>query len=90
MFAQINRDCIVLGKDLFVVTKLPPSGLNPQGVPKYLKRSLEYLQIDYVDVYLIHTPFGFKDIEGDLHPRTPEGLIDFDPTTDHLAVWKVS
>jgi len=75
-------------EDLFLVTKVPPSGNRPEGVPKFLKRSLENLQVDYLDVYLIHVPFAFKDIEGDLHPRTPEGLIDMDTTTDHVAIWK--
>lgn len=36
----------------------------------------------------MHVPFGFKDVEGDLHPMTPEGLIDLDPNTDHVAIWK--
>jgi alcohol dehydrogenase (NADP+) len=41
-----------------------------------------------VDLYLVHVPFGFKDIAGDLHPVTPEGLINMDTTTDHVALWK--
>lgn len=71
------------------MTKLPPGGNRPEGVSKYLKRSLEYLQVDYLDLYLVHTPFAFKDVEGNLHPTTPDGRIDMDVTTDHVAVWKV-
>jgi alcohol dehydrogenase (NADP+) len=74
--------------DIFLVTKLPPGGNRPESVQKYIKRSLEFLQVDYVDLYLVHVPFGFKDIEGDLHPVTPEGLINMDTTTDHVALWK--
>lgn len=48
------------------------------------------MQVSYLDLYLIHTPFGFKDVEGNLHPMTPEGKIDIDVTTDHVALWKVS
>ncbi|KAL1513172.1 hypothetical protein ABEB36_002617 [Hypothenemus hampei] len=75
-------------EDIFLVTKLPPGGLTANGVPKYLKRSLDFLQLDYVDLYLVHTPFAFKDIEGNLHPFTADGKIDLDMTTDHIAVWK--
>ncbi|KAK4884359.1 hypothetical protein RN001_000630 [Aquatica leii] len=75
-------------EDLFLVTKLPGSGNRPEAVKKFLKRSLENLQVDYIDLYLIHVPFGFKDIEGDLHPVTPEGEIDIDVATNHVGIWK--
>lgn len=39
-------------------------------------------------MYLIHTPFTFKDVEGDLHPVNENGEIQLDMTTDHVAVWK--
>lgn len=74
---------------MFIVTKLPPSGNRPEAVNKFIKRSLENLQLSYLDLYLIHTPFAFKDIEGDLHP-IKDGEIDLDLTTDHVAVWKVN
>lgn len=80
----------MLGEDLFIVTKLPPSGNRPDGVNKYLKRSLEDLQLDYVDLYLVHVPFAFKEVEGNLHPTTADGKVDLDVTTDIIAVWKVS
>ncbi|KAF5275190.1 hypothetical protein FQR65_LT04222 [Abscondita terminalis] len=75
-------------EDLFLVTKLPPSGNRPQSVGKFLKRSLANLQVDYVDLYLVHVPMGFNDIEGQLHPVKPNGEVDFDFTTDLVAVWK--
>ena len=53
----------------------------------WLKKSLEDLQLDYLDLYLIHTPFAFEEVEGDLHPVNENGEIRLDVTTDHLAVW---
>ncbi|XP_065167026.1 aldo-keto reductase family 1 member A1 isoform X2 [Atheta coriaria] len=73
--------------DLFIVTKLPPCGNRPSGVATYLQRSLDDLQLDYVDMYLIHTPFAFIEC-GDMHPMK-DGKIMLDMNTDHVATWKV-
>ncbi|XP_071453618.1 1,5-anhydro-D-fructose reductase [Hetaerina americana] len=75
-------------EDLFIVTKLPEIGNRPSGVVKYLQRSLDYLQLSYVDLYLVHTPFGYYERGEDLHPMTEEGVIDIDVSTDHNAIWK--
>ncbi|KAK9875413.1 hypothetical protein WA026_007806 [Henosepilachna vigintioctopunctata] len=75
-------------EDLFLVTKLPTFGNRPENVNKYMQRSLKNLQVDYVDLYLVHLPFALKEVEGKPHPKTPEGNIDLDTTTDHIALWK--
>lgn len=72
---------------MFIVTKLPPCGNRPSGVATYLQRSLDDLQLDYVDMYLIHTPFAFIEC-GDMHPMK-DGKIMLDMNTDHVATWKV-
>ncbi|KAJ8935868.1 hypothetical protein NQ318_019452 [Aromia moschata] len=75
-------------EDIFLTTKLPPTGNRPEGVKKYLRKSLDDLQVDYVDLYLVHVPFGLNDVEGDLQPKKPDGTADVDLSTDHIAVWK--
>ena len=76
--------------DVFIVTKLPPVAVNPVLVEEYLTKSLVNLRMDFVDLYLIHTPFSFKlNDNKDLHPFQRNGEIDFDPKTDLVAVWKV-
>lgn len=77
--------------ELFLVTKLPPVGVRPGGPEKFLKRSLAALRVDYVDVYLVHTPFAFVPVEGadELHPVGPDGKIGVDGNPDILTVWKV-
>ncbi|XP_076625616.1 1,5-anhydro-D-fructose reductase [Colletes latitarsis] len=72
--------------DLFIVTKLPPSGNRPESVEKYIKKSLKDLQLEYLDLYLIHTPLTFVDDEG-LHPVDKDGQIKLDCSTDHVKVW---
>lgn len=64
------------------------SGNRPEGVEKCLKKSLTDLNLSYVDLYLIHVPFGFPESEsGPL--RHPNGDLVLDMTTDHVAVWRV-
>ncbi|VEN45572.1 unnamed protein product [Callosobruchus maculatus] len=84
--------CSRNGDEIFVTTKLPGYGNVPEKVEKFLRRSLEALQLDYVDMYLIHVPFtlvehvgpngqpcvGFKE----------DGTVDMDESTDLVAIWK--
>ncbi|XP_014489230.1 PREDICTED: alcohol dehydrogenase [NADP(+)]-like [Dinoponera quadriceps] len=73
--------------ELFIVTKLPPSGNRPEEVEKWLKRSLDNLQLTYLDLYLVHTPFAFEDAGEELHPENEKGEIRIDASTDHLKIW---
>ncbi|XP_044730730.1 1,5-anhydro-D-fructose reductase [Chrysoperla carnea] len=75
-------------EDLFIVTKLPPTGNKPSGVEKFLTRSLKNLNVDYLDLYLVHTPFTFAERGEDIHPFNENGEILIDTSTDHVAVWK--
>lgn len=63
-------------------------GNRPESVEKNLKKSLSDLNLSYVDLYLIHVPFGFPESDGGLQ-RHANGDVVLDLTTDHLAVWKV-
>ncbi|XP_034940913.1 1,5-anhydro-D-fructose reductase [Chelonus insularis] len=75
-------------EDLFIVTKVPPTGHRPGGVSKWIDKSLNALRLSYLDLYLIHTPFSFEEVGDDLHPKDEEGNIKIDTNTDHLAMWQ--
>lgn len=76
------------GEDLFIVSKLPPQGNRPEGVRKYIRRSLEALDVGYLDVYLIHSPIGFNDVETSPPFFKEDGTLNLDMNTEHVAIWK--
>ncbi|CAG9137440.1 unnamed protein product [Plutella xylostella] len=76
-------------KDLFITTKLPHVGNRAGDVRKFLDLQLSRLKLDYVDLYLIHVPFGFHCNQETLTPVVKEnGDYDLDMTTNHVETWK--
>ena len=58
---------------------------------KFLTESLSALQVEYVDLYLIHLPIGVQNKgDGSLWPTDETGAFSTDPSTDHISLWKVS
>ena len=53
---------IVTRSELFITTKLWVSDVSYEGAKNAFKRSLQKLGLEYLDLYLIHQPFG--DIYG--------------------------
>ncbi|CAG4931857.1 unnamed protein product [Parnassius apollo] len=77
-------------KDLFITTKLPHVGNRASDVKKFLDLQLSRLQMQYVDLYLIHVPFGFHCNPDTLTPVVKDnGEYDLDMETDHISTWKV-
>ncbi len=63
-------------KDLFITTKLWIQSNGYEGAKKAFENSLKRLQLDYLDLYLIHQPFG--DVYGEwkaMQELYKEGLV---------------
>lgn len=75
-------------EELFVVTKLPPIGMSPGLVSHFLKKSLENLQLSYVDLYLVHMPFGLQYVDDKTLFPVKDGQVQVDFNTDLEEVWK--
>ena len=57
------KECGVDREDLFITTKLWIQSHGYEGTFKAFENSLHRLQLDYVDLYLIHQPYG--DVYGE-------------------------
>ncbi|CAK1552259.1 unnamed protein product [Leptosia nina] len=75
-------------KELFIVTKLSNSGNRPDLVDQFFSQSYNALGLEYIDLYLMHAPFSFKYVPGDLHPKNPDGTMQVDLTTDIISTWQ--
>jgi alcohol dehydrogenase (NADP+) len=74
-------------EDIFLTTKLWNTNHRPERVEPAFKASLERLRINYLDLYLIHTPFAFQP--GDEHdPRDPDGKVLYDRGVTLLDTWR--
>lgn len=52
------KNCGVDRKDLFITTKLWVQDHGYENTKKSFQKSLDKLQLDYIDLYLIHQPYG--------------------------------
>ncbi|XP_044618467.1 aldo-keto reductase family 1 member C23-like isoform X2 [Equus asinus] len=76
----------VLGFGTYAPEELWVTFLQPQLVRPALEKSLKNLQLDYVDLYIIHSPMAMKPGE-ELLPKDERGKLMFD-TVDLCATWE--
>jgi diketogulonate reductase-like aldo/keto reductase len=74
-------------EDLFVTTKLWNTNHRPERVKPAFDASCRRLQVDYVDCYLIHTPFAFHPGD-EQDPRDEHGQVIYDLGVTLVETWR--
>lgn len=74
-------------EDVFVTTKLWNNNHRRERVLPAFEASLRRLQLDYVDCYLIHTPFAFQPGD-EQDPRDEHGQVVYDPGVTLAETWR--
>jgi diketogulonate reductase-like aldo/keto reductase len=74
-------------EDVFIATKLWNNNHRPERVKPAFEASLKRLQLDYADLYLIHTPFAFQPGD-EQDPRDASGNVIYDKGVTLLDTWR--
>jgi diketogulonate reductase-like aldo/keto reductase len=88
---EAMREVFQAGKikrqEVFIATKLWNNNHRPERVKPAFEASLKRLQLDYVDLYLIHTPFAFQPGD-EQDPRDANGNVTYDNGVTLLDTWR--
>jgi alcohol dehydrogenase (NADP+) len=74
-------------EDIFFTTKLWNSNHRPERVDPAFEASLNRLGLEYLDLYLIHTPFAFQPGD-EQDPRDQNGNVIYDKGVTLLDTWR--
>ena len=74
-------------EDIFVTTKLWNTNHRPERVGPAFEASLNRLGLEYLDLYLMHTPFAFQP-GGEQEPRDQNGNVIYDNEVTLLDTWR--
>ena len=78
---------IVGREDIFITSKLWNNSHRADQVLPALQKTLADLQLDYLDLYLIHWPLAFNP-GSDFFPKNESGQILYDEQTNFTETWK--
>ena len=74
-------------EEIFVTTKLWNTNHRPERVAPAFEGSLDRLRLNYLDLYLIHTPFAFQPGD-EQDPRDQNGNVIYDRGVTLLDTWR--
>jgi diketogulonate reductase-like aldo/keto reductase len=84
---EVFREGKVRREDVTVVTKLWNTNHRPERVKPAFEASRRKLQLEVIDLYLIHTPFAFQPGE-EQDPRDASGAVIYDKAVTLLDTWR--
>jgi len=77
---------VVKREEVFITSKLWNTFHSADKVVPTLKKTLQDLRLDYLDMYLIHWPMGYKEDAGTLFPKDGDKWLFSD--VDYVDTWK--
>lgn len=80
------KEGVIKREDIFVTSKLWNTDHRPDRVEPALKKTLSDLGLEYLDLYLVHSPMGYKPGD-ELFPVDAEGNPIPDDT-DYVDTWR--
>ena len=83
---EVFKEGKIKREEVFIATKLWNSNHRPERVKPAFEASLKRLQLDYVDLYLIHTPFAFQPGD-EQDPRDEGGKVIYDEGVTLQDTW---
>jgi diketogulonate reductase-like aldo/keto reductase len=83
---QVIKNGKIKRQDIFVITKLWNTNHRPERVKPACEASLQRLQLEVADLYLIHTPFAFQPGDNQ-DPRDANGNVIYDKGVTLLDTW---
>lgn len=73
-------------KDLWITSKCWNTYHSKSRAMECCQLSLKNLRLDYLDLYLIHWPFGYKE-GGEMFPKNEKGDFEYSDV-DYLETWE--
>jgi alcohol dehydrogenase (NADP+) len=74
-------------EQVFITTKLWNTNHRPERVEPAFEASRKKLRLEYLDLYLMHTPFAFQPGE-EQDPRDEHGHVAYDHGVTLLETWR--
>ena len=84
---QATQADLLTREDLFITTKLWNNNHRPERVQPAFESSCDRLQLDYIDLYLIHTPFAFQPGDNQ-DPRDQNDNVIYDNDITLMDTWR--
>src|SRR5215472_9432917 len=84
---EVFKEGKIKREEVFLITKLWNTNHRPERVKPACEASLKKLQVDFVDLYLIHTPFAFQPGD-EQDPRDENGKVIYDDGVTLQDTWR--